>query len=129
MKQILTIVPQNPVPNVAVESQAAPILSAQIEQGLDEHIRIQLEAHVAGLSPHLHLLANCRDDSGRAAECRQFQSVVQSLEKCAAAAGSQAIRREAAALDAFLVELASKPNHINDSRLRSLSLAVDVLGM
>src|SRR5438552_8484187 len=86
-----------------------------------------LKDRFAAVSRHLQALGKCGDDRTRALVCSQFQRDVQALERCAAEAGRQTLARQAAALEALLNELCGKPNQVNDFRLRTLALAVEVL--
>src|SRR5260221_364277 len=126
MKAILTEL--ETVPRTSPSSDPnRPAPKPGTDSPIEEKTWAQLEEHVTGLGKHLQLLADCSDDHSRAAECTRFQLSVHALEKCAAANWRQAMIRVAAALEAFLSELQSKPHQITESRLRTLALAVEVL--
>src|SRR5689334_11058246 len=64
----------------------------------------ELSGKLLNLSLEREALARCRNDQERAERCSQLRALVESLSRCASAAGVQAVVRQATAIDAFLKE-------------------------
>src|SRR6266478_2790421 len=116
------------VPDIASGDRANPQPNLSAE-GFDERIRARVQEELTTVTQYLQRLTNCRGEDVRSWECNHLQEAVQSLQKCAANSGMQAVAREAATLELLLQELSRNPGQLSGSRLRTLSLAVDVLGL
>jgi len=98
-------------------------------ESFDEPSRAHVQEELNTVTQYLQRLANCRGEDVRSWECNHLQKAVQSLQKSAANSGMPMVAREAATLDLLLQELARNPGQLSGSRLRTLSLAVEVLGL
>ena len=108
-----------------IDPQRAPRTG---RESFDEGIRSQVQRQLAAASDCFERLLQSGGDEARARECDHFQKALQALETSAANAGMRAVALEASALGSFLKELFGKTELLTDSRLCTLSQAVEVLG-
>ena len=119
-----------PVGSFSSTTGIDPQLAPQRGQGsFDESIRTEVQKQLAAASGYLERLMQSGGDKARARESDRFQKAIQALEATAANGGMRTVAREASALGSFLKELCGKTHFLSDSRLRTMSQAVEVLGV
>src|SRR5581483_199688 len=84
-----------------------------------------IEELVAGVREQAEVLVN--DSGDRVASAGELLSRVSSLASCANAAGLANLARQARALEGFVSQLCNHPQSYTDSRLETITVAVEVM--
>src|SRR5438552_1163523 len=112
-------------------SVAAPAASQspQAESELIKEITAKLPECVSRIHRHLQELVRCKNTAARAAKYGELRSRVHLVLNYAIVAGRYDMARLAATLQSFLNVVREKPRYTADSGARTISLAVDALGL
>ncbi|HKS38308.1 MAG TPA: response regulator, partial [Verrucomicrobiae bacterium] len=94
-----------------------------------KEIAAKLPESVGRLHRHLQELVRCKDNAARAAKCGELRSRVHLVVNYAILAGRYDMARPAATLQSLLNALREKPRYATESSVRTISLAVEVLGL
>src|SRR2546430_2097055 len=101
----------------------------QTESEVLQEITVKLPESVSRLHRHLQEVVRCKNNAARAVKYGELRSRVHLVVNYAILAGRFDLARQAATLQSLLNVLREKPRYATDSSVRTISLAVEVLGL
>jgi DNA-binding response OmpR family regulator/chromosome segregation ATPase len=112
----------------SINAEADAIQSDQTDSEVLKQIAAKLPESVGRLHRHVQELVRCKDNAARAAKCGELRSRVHLVVNYAILAGRY-MARPAATLQSLLYALREKPRYATESSVRTISLAVEVIGL